>query len=294
MGNACGRKSATPGITEPRGAPMAEGMRRKRVRRSKKVFDPILTAMLALAFLALMCGPASAVTTHPLDHSFSTGPNCGGNGDGDLAYVESTELVYVFCPQNGFTSAPEIRRFDIDGNPVPFTASGPYISGNALTGTPDPASLDGDFGYPSTIAVDNSSAHNGYLYVASYWEPADINIFDTTGRWVGAIPTPGNAGIPQSVAVDRQGYIYAGTSSGFGRGHISKFNPSFHEVLRIFQDDNGWTYIRPDSTGGVWVDGGSIFGRGGGNIHRFEADQFSTNLKTDGIGQTENAVPGKY
>ena len=37
----------------------------------------------------------------------------------------------------------------------------------------------------------------------------------------------------------------------------------------------------------------SIFGRGGGPIFRYEADQFSTNLKTNGIGQTEEAVPGR-
>ncbi len=37
----------------------------------------------------------------------------------------------------------------------------------------------------------------------------------------------------------------------------------------------------------------SIFGRGGGPIFRYEADQFSTNLKTNGIGQTEEAVQGE-
>ena len=178
-------------------------------------------------------------------------------------------------------------------NPVPFSGSGPYISGNALTGTPDPNAEEEQFGRPSTIAVDNSSAHNGFIYVASFWGPEDINIFNPTGEWVGAIPTPGNAGTPMSVAIDRQGFIYAGASGGFGRGHISKFNPGFHEILRIFTAEESWGYIRPDSTGGVWVEESSIFGRGEGNIFRFEADQFSTNLKTNGIGQTEEAVQGE-
>ena len=219
------------------------------------------------------------------------GPNCGG-GDADLAYVESTQLVYVFCSRN-FPQGPEIRRFDLNGNPVPFSGSGPYINGNALIGTPDPNAVNEEFGRPSTIAVDNSSAHNGFLYVASFWGPEDIDIFNPTGEWVGAISTPGNAGTPMSVAIDRQGFIFAGASGGFGRGHISKFNPSFHEVLRIFTGEESWGYIRPDSTGGVWVEESSIFGRGGGPIFRYEADQFSTNLKTNGIGQTEEAVQGE-
>src|SRR5829696_3938577 len=229
---------------------MAEANSRSPMRTAGQMLKPILAAaVLALAFLAMMSGSAAAITTHTLDHSIDVGPSCGGGSQaaGDLAYVESTQLIYVLCPGQGFTSVPEIRRFDIDGNPVPFTADGDYLSGNTLTGTPDPSSPNGQFGYPSTIAVDNSSVHNGYLYVASYWGPANINIFDPTGRWVGSIPTPGNAGVPMSVCVDRQGYIYAGSSAGFGRGHISKFDPSFHEILRIFQDDREWAYIRPDS-----------------------------------------------
>src|SRR5215213_8546804 len=209
---------------------MVDGNRRLPVRGAKEMFKPILAAAaLALAFLLLTSGSAAAITTHPFDHSIDVGPSCGaGNqGNGDLAYVESTQLIYVVCPGQGFPTPPEIRRFDLDGNAVPFTAAGDYISGNRLTGTPDPASANGQFGSPSTIAVDNSSVHNGYLYVASYWGPGNINIFDPTGRWVGSIPTPGNAGAPMSVGVDRQGYIYAGTSTGFGRGHISKFDPSF-------------------------------------------------------------------
>jgi hypothetical protein len=91
--------------------------------------------VVALGF-ALLCGSAAAITTHPLDHSFPVGANCG-SADGDLAYVESTQLVYVFCDRS-FPQKPEIRRFDLNGNPVPFTATGPNISGNALTGTPDP------------------------------------------------------------------------------------------------------------------------------------------------------------
>ena len=205
---------------------MADGRRRDRVRHPRTLFGT--AALLALAFFALMCGSASAVSTHPLDHSFSVGPNCGG-GDADLAYVESTQLVYVFCSRN-FPQGPEIRRFDLNGNPVPFSGSGPYINGNALTGTPDPNAENEEFGRPSTIAVDNSSAHNGFLYVASFWGPEDIDIFNPTGEWIGAIPTPGNAGTPMSVAIDHQGFIYAGASGGFGRGHISKFNPGFHEI----------------------------------------------------------------
>ena len=259
------------------------------MRRPRTLFG-ITALLLALGF-ALMCGSASAITTHPLDHSFAVGPECGGS-DADLAYVESTQLAYVLCPRS-YPQGPEIRRFHLDGSPAPFSASGAYINSNALTGTPDPNAEEGHFGSPSTIAVDNSSAHNGFIYVAAYFGPGDINIFKPSGEWVGTIPTPGNAGAPMSVAIDRQGFIYAGTSGGFGRGHISKFNPSFHEILRIFTGEESWSYIRPDSTGGVWVEESSIFGRGGGPIYRFEADQFSTNLKTDGIGQTEEAVPGK-
>ena len=174
-----------------------------------------------------MCGSASAVSTHPLDHSFPVGPECGGS-DADLAYVESTQLVYVFCSRT-FPQGPEIRRFDLNGNPVPFSGSGPYINGNALTGTPDPNAEEEHFGRPSTIAVDNSSAHNGFLYVASFWGPEDIDIFNPTANGSAPYRRRGTRD-PMSVAIDRQGFIYAGASGGFGRGHISKFNPSFHEI----------------------------------------------------------------
>src|SRR4051794_14862183 len=134
----------------------------------------IAAAVLAIAAIGLTASPAAALTTHPLDHSFSIGPNCGGGGgtgdEGDLGFVESTQLVYVYCPYTAFGDlGGEIKRFDLDGNPVPFPASEPYINGNAITGTPNPASTTGEFGLPSTIAVDNSSVHNGYIFIASYW-----------------------------------------------------------------------------------------------------------------------------
>src|SRR4051812_39425821 len=94
------------------------------------------SAMLALAAMALLAGSASGMTSHPLDHSFPIGPNCGGGsgtgGEGDLGFVESTQLVYIYCPHtaNGDLGG-EIKRFDVNGNPVPFTAGQPYISGNA-------------------------------------------------------------------------------------------------------------------------------------------------------------------
>ena len=97
-----------------------------------------------------------------------------------------------------------------------------------------------------------------------------------------------------SVAIDRQGFIYAGASGGFGRGHISKFNPSFHEILRIFTARRKLglhpARLHRRSLGRGIRD---LRSRRAATSSGIEADQFSTNLKTNGIGQTEEAVEGE-
>ena len=84
-----------------------------------------------------------------------------------------------------------IERIDASGNPVDFSASASYISGNKLTGVPGEV-----FNEPSTalggdVAV---SPFNGYIYVSlssrkTIPPGGGVVVFAPSGEYVGVIPT---------------------------------------------------------------------------------------------------------
>ena len=281
--------------------------RRQRVKVRSRMRIPrvaLVTCISMLAVLALGSSPANAARSHPFKAAFAS--EC--TNPRDVAVDEANGYVYVYCPGSHALNGGGIgmiKRFDLNGNPVPFTYTTPfqgngyvvnYVSGNAITHVPDPANLAFAVGpvfggTPMSMDVDNSATgHPGFIYATPVNGARNIEIFEPSGRWVGDIPTPGNAGDPNAVGVDDQGFVYSGTSGGFGRGKLEKFNLAWKEVEQIFFD-NTWNAVRPDSTHGIWA------GRqtsGLQEVFRFEADQYNTNLKTDGVGQTEYAITGTF
>ena len=243
--------------------------------------------------LPLAPAPASAALTHaPVEKILST-PNCGGT---DIAVDESAGLIYAVCTGfMGVGNSLSIARFDLNGNPVSFTASGSYLSGNLIIEDPSNAANGELGGNALFIAVDNSPANNGDLFVGS--DPpsggggsGNIDVFDRTGKWLTAIPiksAPGGAGNPNGVDVGADGSIYVNSEQGFGYSHVSKFTPAFREVQRMLLPD-GAGHVRVDSTGAIWVNSGS---GGIAEPTKYEADQFDGHLNTDlfsiqGLGLT--------
>ncbi len=237
-------------------------------------------AVLAGAGAMAFSGTASAALTHtPLSLTFSAGAGCAKVGD--VAVVESTGLVYVTCT-GGSPIPTQIRRFDLSGNPVNFTASAPYIQGNAIIGDPGDKAQGLFASGGVVIDVDNSAANNGYLFVSTYsaGEAAChcLSIFDSTGAWVTSLqptdeaPAYGSNG----VAVGDDGSLYWSVSqSATPYSHVSKIGPDLRETRRMLLPANN-ARLRADSTGAAWVLGPpNKLG-----LRKFEADQFTTQLKT--------------
>ncbi len=93
-----------------------------------------------------------------------------------------------------------LGKYDGYGNRVDFTASGGYIEGNEILGTPKktfPSDAAGSFSPSySGIAVD---PNNGNLWLLNNaYEETEIDEFDSTGRFLRRI-TEKSAGVPPSV-----------------------------------------------------------------------------------------------
>lgn len=232
----------------------------------------VLVALaLAVASLLLTSSPALAVLSHStIEKEFSGGPGCGNVVD--LGVLESSSTVYVLC--DGENSNPSIRKLDFNGNPVAFSGSGTYVSGNEITGSP--TSQIGFLG--ERMAVDNSSVHNGYIYVVSAkgtsYASTNIDIYNPAGEWIDAIPAAGTfPATMMDVDVGPEGDLYMINGDGGYVDYIAKYDNAFHEIERLYTGRDG-VYLRVNSDGTLWADFGS-------KLSLYEPDGFSKNL---GVG----------
>ncbi len=246
--------------------------------RMKKPQVALAAGLLAVVSLILMSAPALAAFNHStVETTFSAGSNCSVQ---DIAVDEARGIVYVVCdlPRTNVSRPNQvIRKFDLDGTPVNFSAKAPYIGGNEITESP--TNPEGILGEPR-IAVDNSVANNGYLYVAPGRDGSDsIDVFKPSGEWADAVISGGALNAPRfsDVDVGPDGSIYAiqGGAVGFVP-HVTKFDSSLQEKLRLYTLELG-SFVRVDSTGAVWT----RFGEFPPRVSRYEQDQFTTNL---GVG----------
>jgi hypothetical protein len=229
-----------------------------------------IVALSALALLGLGTGSAFGAYTHSnIEAEFSIGSECTEIREVDVQ--ESEGLVYALCAR-GFGQS-WVKRFDLAGNPAPFSAAKPYISGNALT--TDPGSVEGSIKH---LAVDTSGGPNdGLLYVAG---AVNIDVFNAAGEFIGIIKqkTEGGAGnFNRDVAIGPDGTPYV-TSTNPG-GRVSKYNLSWREKQRIYTSlysDPSPMVIRPDTTGAIWMTRAGF--EGAGSVWKYEEDQFINNL----------------
>lgn len=224
-----------------------------------------------LVSLALLAGSASAALTHPYELSF---------GSWSSSFVEGVALdgagnVYTF-------SAGRIEKFDASGNPVNFSATGT----NKIEG------LDSTGSFLAQIAVDNSTgAQKGDIYVAT---GSHVAIFASSGESLGELngsiesevpATSGEWGMPCGVAVDKEGDVYVGLSSG----HVFKYVPSGNPAVNT---DFGASLNGLESVCSLAVDSaGSVYATGwfGGPVHKYEALQFGA-LQASGTQVVESAT----
>jgi hypothetical protein len=251
-------------------------------RRSIRVGATLIALVSAAALAAFLAGSAVAASTHPYVATYTTGAKCAAE---DIA-TDAEGNYYVACTAKGLNNKfGSIRKFDPNGNPLPWTGSASYISGNELTENPvSSRGGGGEWGYVNMIDVDTSnSIRKGYVYVFDYWGTGSVDVFDPAGEYVTTLGSEWANGSPSGVGVDDKGYVYLVYESFWG-GHVTKFDPvNYNELERIQPSrEESPQYgpccvrIRPDTDGGVWVGWGSAF-FDMNSVAKYENYEFSTN-----------------
>lgn len=244
----------------------------------------------SLVVLAALPSGASALRTHnTVPTSFELEPECqqtfSSNAGKEIVADESRELLYVACTRNPGTLGPVVKRYHYDGSPAPFTFSAPYIQGNTIIGNPKSPELEWNIHqFQQTfmgLAVDNSDANSGYIYVAGSCDRCGpvgfgermVEVFKPSGEWTRELD-PLESHEALDVDVDDAGNVYV-VNTGGKTALIRKFDPSsLSEVERLFPVEVS-DYVRVDSQENVWAGGG-----GGLLVNdplvKWEADAFST------------------
>jgi hypothetical protein len=195
---------------------------------------------LALALIVSLAGmaaasPASAAYTHVLDEEFS--PGCQVH---NMAIDYAHEYLYVLCESR-------VKRFDLEGNEAPFSASEPYLSGNEILYNPAPNARPEFYNFVH-MAVDNSdSINSGRLMVPGdtvQLNGGQIVVFEPSGELVAAKTFDSQA--PEAIDVDDEGNIYGATFNW------QKFDPFFRRTEVIFRPET-MERVKVDSNGGAWT-----------------------------------------
>jgi hypothetical protein len=189
-----------------------------------------LSALLGISLttflggMALMASTAGAVETHSFLGTFGTAAQPSFGSPAGLAVDQSTGDLLVID-----TSAGTVSRFNPDGTPANFSALGTnVIDGQGLgDGTPQGGL---NFGAPQEVqvAVDNSgTATDGDIYVTRTSSPTLIDIFASTGAYLGQLTesSEGAFGSVCGVGVDSSGAVYVGDMGGRIHKYVPASNP---------------------------------------------------------------------
>ncbi|MGH2975624.1 MAG: hypothetical protein ACRDLL_12255 [Solirubrobacterales bacterium] len=191
--------------------------------RSAKRF--CAAACLALVGSVLWAGNALAAEQHPFESSFGTFTNIQS-----LAVDQANGNLYAL----DIGGEKSVSRSDSEGNPVNFSASAPYISGNTLTGTSGGGfSISGgpDETQVAIAPPGSPGGTAGNIYVAES-NAGSVAVFAPSGQFLGKIDGSGNTtshsgGEICGVATDPAGNLYLGYFSQ----HIDKYVPTVNPPL---------------------------------------------------------------
>jgi hypothetical protein len=210
---------------------------------SRSRFSPAALAGLALcALVALTASVASGAVTTEYVKSF--GPDGTEatrfqkvNG---VALDQQTGAVYVLDGDAGI-----LHKFDADGQPLDFTGTAAYISGNEITGLAPYLDYN-----KAQVAVDSTS-HVVYVTeqhsIRAFEEDGEAAVF-TAGPGVGTSEIPG-FGELVGVAVDSNGAIYARDHGGT----VSVFASSGESLTSFALPTSGSGNLGLASNGSVYV-----------------------------------------
>jgi hypothetical protein len=225
-----------------------------RYRSDGHLVAAVVIAVLALLVVALL--PAAALADTAL-YEKSIGPDgteATGFGEAvSVAVDQKTDALYVLDRQPGDPTKGALLKFDLDGQPVPFGGSAPYISGNEITGL----ALDAGIAR-NQVAVDSKSHHfyvttgNSIKAFHADGEPAVFS----SGPGAGTNTIEGFEKI-SGLAVDANGAIYASdgiTLASEGEVKIYSHDGDFLTQLSHFAPAN----LAVDTNGNIFTpfDGG--------------------------------------
>ena len=206
------------GANATRGSsPDAAGIRTSSARRVALPLC-VLAGVLALALAAI---PASASKFHLFEETFGSVEQPTFETPRGIAVDQSTGDVLVMD-----AGTPDsIKRFNADGTPDEFSATGSNVIDGEGSGDETPqGGLAFANGQESQIAVDNSGAEtDGDIYVTNS-NPDLINIFSEDGEYLGQLTESSAGAFSEAcgVAVDGSGSVYVGDYSG----GIHRFTPA--------------------------------------------------------------------
>ena len=229
--------------------------------------------LLSAGLLAFASAPASAATGRAFLRSFSIGAEkeprgIAADGAGDL---------YVY--ELGGGQGQALEKLDPQGNPVDFSASASYISGNKLTGTPSESFNTEPF-VTAQVAVDDSGGPaDGYIYVATATaQGGGIYVYAPSGEYKGFLRSQPNGLLACGIGIDQStGDVYL---TQFSSEFVTRFSPVDGDPSH---DSTGQLKLGPqmgavavDSTGTAYVSGlrfehGSQFG----GVTKYSAAQAS-------------------
>jgi hypothetical protein len=163
-------------------------------------FPGVATALSPHPFLGSFCEP-EGLGTAPCEPSFGVpGGIVVDPATGDLLVIDLADQT--------------LSRFDANGEPAPFSA----LAGNVIDGhpgeedaTPEEEILSTEPGglQEAQVAVAPPGAAGGTegdIYVTNAFEHERVDIFESTGKYIGQI----SAGYSCGVAVDPSGAVYVG------------------------------------------------------------------------------------
>ncbi|HET7416806.1 MAG TPA: hypothetical protein VFJ61_04160 [Solirubrobacterales bacterium] len=230
--------------------------------RANRTIRIALAAVLCVAFFFLAASSASAASGRSLLDTISVGVNSNPAG----VAVDSSGNVYTVTSD----SQPRILKFDSSGNPAPFSASVPYVSGNAILGTTS-GSLGIQPGFFVRLAVDQSGgADDGNIYLLrSNQQTTAVLVFDSTGAYLGTLGPELAFGPHQFCGIDvnqSNGAVYVAdySESAVQRYAAPGSNPasaSPNGTLHALLCD-----IAVDTSGAVYT--------AGGGVGKYEASEF--------------------
>jgi len=209
-------------------------------------------------------GPPEYVSSFGPDGTSATGFGRAGS----VAVDQGSHLVYVVDITND-----SLLRFDLDGTPVPFTGSEPYISGNQLTGLAFP-----DENYRNQVAV-NSTNHRIYVVSGNA-----VVAFEADGEPAEFSAGPG-AGTNEisifselrGIAVDSNGAIYTGDFNVFAEGeNITVFEPTGALMNKVNTNVLQAGHLAVDTNGSIYMQAAG----GGGRVQKIEASDYPATAET--------------